>query len=213
MRVRWKIWLIAFILLAFISGCGCGGGSGETAAVSLVSIEVTPAGPTVALGTNQQFMATGTFSDNSKQDITTSVTWSSANMSIATISNVPGSNGLATSLAPGSTTITAALLGISGSTTLTVTNNVTLIAIVVTPAYPVAQFASIIQFNATGIYSDKSTKSITNLVFWTSSNTGVATISNASNSMGVATTDHLIGSTVITATLGNISGSTTLVDP
>lgn len=83
----------------------------------LLSIAVTPATPTVSAGSTQQFTATGTYSDNSTQDLTTSVTWSSSNTSVATISS-PG--GLATAVAPGSSTITATLGSISGSTVLTV---------------------------------------------------------------------------------------------
>ena len=62
--------------------------------------------------------ATGTFSDNSTQDITTSVTWSSATTSVATIS----SRGLATALTTGTTTIRASesAANVSGSTVLTV---------------------------------------------------------------------------------------------
>ena len=63
----------------------------------------------------------GTFSDGSKQDITSSVTWSSTNPSVATISNTSGSNGLATSAGNGSTTIGASENGVNGSTTLAVT--------------------------------------------------------------------------------------------
>src|SRR5262249_2218351 len=46
-----------------------------TAAV-LMSIAVTPANPSIALGRTQQFTATGTYSDNSTQDLTASITWS-----------------------------------------------------------------------------------------------------------------------------------------
>jgi len=71
----------------------------------------------------QQFTATGTYTDGSTQNLTTSVTWSSSSTSIATISNTSGSNGLATSVATGSTTITASHSGsgVGGSTTFTIT--------------------------------------------------------------------------------------------
>ena len=50
------------------------------------------------------------------------MTWASATASVATISNTPGSQGLATTLATGTTAITATLGGItSPSDTLTVT--------------------------------------------------------------------------------------------
>jgi len=108
--------------------CGGGGGSstaansgGTTPTKTLVSIAVTPANPSIAVGATQQFKATGTYSDNSTNDLTASVTWSSSNTSAATISNSSGINGIATSVGVGTTTITASSGNISGTATLTVT--------------------------------------------------------------------------------------------
>jgi autotransporter passenger strand-loop-strand repeat protein len=85
--------------------------------VTLQSIIVTPGNPSVALGNSPAFTATGKFSDNSTQTLTTGVTWSSSNSAVATING----SGTATTLAAGTTTIMASVSGISGSTTLTVT--------------------------------------------------------------------------------------------
>jgi len=85
--------------------------------VVLVSIAVTPATPSISQGATKQFTAIGTYSDNTNQDLTSSVTWTSSNTAVATISPA----GMATSIAIGSTTISAAAGAISGSTTLTVT--------------------------------------------------------------------------------------------
>jgi hypothetical protein len=94
--------------------------SGTGSAPNLVSLAVTPAAPSILLGNSQQFTATGTFSDGSTQNLTTSVSWSSSTTSVATISNVSGNQGLASSVATGSTTIAATSGSIGGSTTLTV---------------------------------------------------------------------------------------------
>src|SRR5208337_3958577 len=124
------------------------------------SIAVTPTNPGIAPKTTEQFTATGTFSDNSTQDITTSVTWSSSNASVATISNAAGSNGQVTSVAAGTATITAASGLISGTTTLTV-SSATLLSIAVTPANPGIALKTNEQFTATGTFSDNSTQDIT----------------------------------------------------
>jgi uncharacterized protein YjdB len=174
----------------------------------LISIAVTPASPNITTGYQQQFTATGTYSDNSSQNVTTSVTWSSSNTSVATISNVAGSNGLASALGSGSATITATAGGISGSTIVTVTPAV-LISIAVTPASPNITTGYQQQFTATGTYSDNSSQNITTSVTWSSSNTSVATISNAAGSNGLAAAAGG-GATIITATSGSISGSTTV---
>ena len=54
---------------------------------ALVSIVINPQTPTIALGTTQQFTATGTYTDGSMQDVTSVVTWSSSSATVAIISN------------------------------------------------------------------------------------------------------------------------------
>ena len=177
-------------------------------AATLSSIAITPANPTIAKGTQQQFIATGTFSDASTQDLTASVTWSSSDVSKASISNAAGTKGMATALAAGSTTITAVSGLISGSTTLTVTA-VTLSSIAITPANPTIARGTQQQFIATGTYSDASTQDLTVLVTWSSSNFSRASISNAVGTKGMATA-LANGITTITASSGLVSGSTSL---
>ncbi len=177
-------------------------------AATLVSIDVTPATPSVAKGLTQQFTATGVYTDNSTQNLTTAVTWSSSVTSVATISNAAGSNGLASTPSTGPATITATLGTISGNTTLTVTP-ATLVSIGVTPALPSVAKGLTQQFAATGVYTDNSTQNLTTTVTWASSMTSVATISNAAGSNGLASTAGT-GPTTITATAGTVSGSTTL---
>ncbi len=171
---------------------------------TLVSIQVTPVNPDVALGTTKQFTATGIFSDDTAQDLTQQVTWNSSAGSVASISNATGSRGLATPSGVGSATVSATLDGVTGSTNLTVTS-ATLVSIQVTPTNPSIPKGTAQPFTATGIYSDHSTQDLTTQALWSSSNTSVAGISNE----GLATS-LAAGSTVISAALGNVSGTTTL---
>src|SRR5579862_3738638 len=80
-------WPCAARLLAavwFAAGlCGCGGGSG--APPSLSSIAVTPSSASIPQGMTQQFKATGTYSDNSTQDLTAAATWTSSATNVVTI--------------------------------------------------------------------------------------------------------------------------------
>jgi hypothetical protein len=71
-------------------------------------------------GLTQQFTATGHYSDNSTQDLTTQVTWASSDGAVATVSDILGSNGLATTAGVGITTVSATSGGVTGDTTLTV---------------------------------------------------------------------------------------------
>jgi hypothetical protein len=175
---------------------------------TVVSIAVTPANQSIALGKNQQYTATGTFTDQTTQDITSLVAWSSSNAGIGTISNASASRGLFTSLLEGTTEITASLSGVtSAAVTMTVTP-AELVSIAVTPitanlviGNPVGK-----QFLATGIYTDGTTKDLTTLVEWVSSDTMVATISNAPGSQGIASSLNA-GTTAITATLSGITSN------
>jgi Big-like domain-containing protein/galactose oxidase-like protein len=78
---------------------------------------VTPANASIAVGTTQQFTATGTYSDGSTQNLTSTATWSSSASAVATISTT----GLASAVGLGQATIEAALGSVMGSTTLNVT--------------------------------------------------------------------------------------------
>ena len=179
---------------------------------ALVSIQVTPADSSVALGVAPQFTATGVFTDGSVQDLTTSATWTSSLTSVATISNAAGSSGLASTAMTGMTTITATdpATMIAGSTTLTVTA-ATLVRIDVTPTDETLPKALTENYLATAVFSDGTTQDYTSIVTWTSSDTTVATISNASPNQGLATTISG-GTTTITATDPTtlVAGSTTL---
>jgi uncharacterized protein YjdB len=174
---------------------------------TLVSIAVTPANPTIGTTGTEQFTATGTYSDNSTQNLTTTVTWSSSQMNIATISNTAGTNGLATAVANGPTTIQAMLGSVQGSTVLTV-SAISLQVVVVGPQNPsIPDNGATQPFTATGHYSDGSTQNLTATATWTSSNSGVASV----NASGVATSAAL-GSgvnaafTSIQATVGSTKG-------
>lgn len=174
----------------------------------LTAIAVTPSTPSIPNGSTQQFVATGIFSDNTTQNLTAQVAWSSSNTTAATISNAAGSEGLATALAVGSATISATSGGVSGATVLTVTN-ATLQSIAVTPPSASSTVGSTRQYTATGTYSDATTRDLTVQVTWASSNTTVATISNAAGSQGLASAVG-VGTTNITAALSGVTGSATL---
>jgi trimeric autotransporter adhesin len=175
---------------------------------TLVSIGVTPANPSIANGLTRQFMATGVYTDNSTQDLTASVAWTSSDPTVVSISNASASHGLATGVRPGSVAITAASGSVSGSTNLTVTP-AALVSIALIPANPSIANGTQQQFAATGTYTDTSTHDVTAVVTWSASDTTVATISNASGSNGLATSVGQ-GSVTITATLGTIAGVTGL---
>lgn len=168
--------------------------------ITLATITVTPASPTIAKGLNKQLVATGSYSDGSVANITGAVTWSAESTQVATVDT----SGLANSVDAGTSLISATLGTQSGSTTLTVTN-ATLSSIVVSPANPNVVSGMDKQFAATATYSDESVDDISTAVTWSSSDTLIATVDD--NGL-VNTIDA--GTAVITATSGIQSDNTTL---
>ena len=172
--------ITAFLSLGLVAAltlsmAACSGSTTTKSTATLVSISVTPYSPAnLAVGSTQRFVATGIYSDGTTPTITSQVTWTSSNSSIAGIAT-----GLATGVAVGSTSITASESGItSPSVTLTVITSASgLSSIAVTPAFPAdLGVGASLQLAALGTYADGTTADITAKVTWTSSNTAVAAV-------------------------------------
>ncbi|MFO0757402.1 MAG: Ig-like domain-containing protein [Byssovorax sp.] len=189
-----------------------GGKSGETTlnitAATLATLTIAPAEATIAKGTVQWYKVTGKYTDDSTQDLTDFVAYSSSDPTKVIISNAAGSRGLATAVAEGQVTITAATQGKLATAILHV-SAATLATIDVTPLAPSMGIGATLQFVATGTYTDNTKQVITNLVTWVSSNQEVAIISNAGGSRGLATSVKA-GTTTITAFGAGKNGSTLL---
>lgn len=175
-----------------------------TVSAYLVSLAISPANETVPKATQQQFAATGTYSDGSTRDATTSVTWSSSNVSVASISNVSGSQGLATELGQGTAAITAKSGSISASTNITLTApapaNIT-----VSPTPVALQQGNTAQLAAKLTLTDGTTQDITQTATWTSSSSGVATVNQ-----GLVTAVGP-GTATITAASNSLNGSAVVI--
>jgi Bacterial Ig-like domain (group 2) len=178
-------------------------------AAALKSITVTPPSPSIVLGAKEQFAASGTYTDNTNQNITNSVTWSSSNTAVATIANSGTGDGLATSVATGTATITATLGAITASTSLTVAP-AQLSSLTVSPSSSSIELINTNQqFTATGTYSDGSTKDVTAQVTWTTGDPGVIQVSNDIRTPGLGTPIS-VGSTTVSATSGSVVGTASL---
>jgi hypothetical protein len=153
---------------------------------SLEAVTITPPDPSVPNGLTVSFVATGTFSDGSTQDVSDAVIWSSSNTAVATISNASGSEGVATAASLGTATIQAIFGRTMATTTLTVTSAV-LVSIAVTPSTVTLSIGASASFTAIGTYSDGTTQNITASVTWSFSGGAAVSISNAAGSNGVAT--------------------------
>jgi hypothetical protein len=87
---------------------------------TLVSISVIPNNPTIGVTTTLKFKAIGIYSDNSTQDISNTVTWTSGSPAVATISNALGTQGGSTAVTIGTSMISPILGSISGNSLLTI---------------------------------------------------------------------------------------------
>ena len=83
---------------------------------TLVSLAITPAGPSIPLTEVQGFKLTGTYSDGTTQILSSQAQWSSSSVPTAIVNK----SGVATPVASGTTTITAEFGGMMATTGLTV---------------------------------------------------------------------------------------------
>ncbi len=187
--------LVTLTTVALLLLAGC---SGFFINPTLTTVTVTPQTFTITAGATQPLVATGTYNDGSTATLS-SVTWTSADTSVATVS----SGGLVTGVAPGTASITATLGIISGSASATVTI-ANLKSIAINPTSAAIHVGGTQPFTATGTLNDGSTIVLTTAVTWNSQTASVATIASTGVATGVAA-----GTTNITATSTSTSGTVT----
>ncbi len=111
---RLTSFVFAIALLASAAACG----KSATSATDVLAMVVSSTASTVnvPVGTSVQFQAVGALGDGSSANETGTATWQSGDPTIATVS----ATGLVTGVAVGSTTITATMSGVAGSSPVTV---------------------------------------------------------------------------------------------
>jgi len=162
----------------------------------LTSVAISPSSASVAVGKTAQLSAVGGYDDGTSKTLT-SVSWSSSDSSVATVST----SGLLMGVSGGTATITATKLDQSGTASAMVTlTNVE--SIVVAPSSASIRGGETQAFSATAILNDGTSVDATTAVTWRSSDTNVAKI----GSTGMAIGNSVSGtqSTMITAMSGNI---------
>jgi len=202
MKLSKLVWII--VVLNFFCSCG-GGGSGGSILIpaALVSITIEPATVSIVQGTTVQFNATGSYSDGSTKNITTSVTWNSSDASVASVNT----SGAAAALKAGATQITASSGNIQSNPALLTVVEVT--SLEITPSNPSVGWGATQQFAAAVHFSDGTTKDVTREVLWSSSVPFVVAFSNRADFKGIATAFDM-GTSTITATWNNVRQSTVM---
>jgi uncharacterized protein YjdB len=159
---------------------------------------VTIASPLSTLQPTQTTQATATLLDaSSNPALNRTIVWLSSNPAAATVS----ATGLVTAIAGGTTIITAASEGISGSKTITVPAVAT-VTVTGTNLSPIPQQTS--QLTAT-LLDASGSPALNRTVTWNSSSPAVAMVSSTGLVTGLA-----VGTAVITATSESKSGNVTI---
>ncbi|MUK43680.1 hypothetical protein GNP61_19215, partial [Aliivibrio fischeri] len=144
----------------------------------------------IVKGSYQAFVAIGFYSDDSSENISDGVFWSSTFSEIAMITEI----GIAKGVDVGITSIKAIKDGIiSNELSLTVTA-AALESIQITPAVVSLAKGNSQQYTAMGFYSDETSRELTQELSWRSRDTSIATISEAGLVVGVG-----VGNSTITA--------------
>lgn len=176
-----------------------------TIAPALTSIAITPATTSVAKGLPATFTATGTYSNGTTGNVTTSVTWSSSNTTAATIN----ASGTATTLAEGSSSITATLNGLTSNTaTLTVTAPALTSIVINSNGSWSLGVGDTLGYTPTGTYTDGTQASLigSSSVTWNSSNTAVVSVNSTVSSVTAYALTP--GSANISASSGGVTSNT-----
>lgn len=170
-----------------ITSSGSSNGALTITAPLITAVSVNAPNATLPANRDDQFTATGTFSNGDTGDVTDQVTWSSSANNVAVVDN--GANkGLVSGIANGEATITATASNPAGSDPASPEGSFT---VTVTDADPISITLKIVrgdtltrvavgfdlQFQAIGRFPDGSTRDVSNEVTWfTSVAANIATI-------------------------------------
>ncbi|MGL5815433.1 MAG: beta strand repeat-containing protein [Aeromonas sp.] len=168
------------------------------ATVSSVQVVLNGGNGTLAKGSSVQFKAQAVLSDGSTLDVSNQAAWVSSDPTKVTIDT----QGLATGVAVGTSTITASVNGVTSAGTVLTVTNASVSQIQITPPTLTLAKGTKGKLTAIATYSDNTTQDISNLVDWNSSDIGVATV-NLSGEVTAVT----IGSATLTGSVGSVTSN------
>ncbi|HRI53049.1 MAG TPA: Ig-like domain-containing protein [Pseudomonadota bacterium] len=178
----------------------------EVTAATLRTLALSPLTPAAAKGTAQRFTATGTFSDGTVQDVTSSADWAVMDLTGSGVASIDGT-GTALAESVGQARVSAEYLGQVVQTTLTVTP-AAVVALAVSPLAPAVAKGITQQFVATAHLTDGSDQDVSASAAWTAADlvgSGVASVDAAGLARGNA-----VGSASISCAYQGFSATTTL---
>jgi 6-phosphogluconolactonase (cycloisomerase 2 family) len=191
---------------------GITSGTTTLTVAGLTSIAVTPATTTISIAATQQYDAVATYTTSTgttgTEDVTAQATWTSSSPAVATFSAT--TPGLATGVAAGTTTVTAAIGAVTGTATLNVTAATSL---KVTPATATINVGGTVALTVVEVLANGTTQPPTSTVTWSSATPSQANVvANGTGGAIVAAfatsgTTPVVTPVAITATEGTLSAT------
>lgn len=177
-----RLWFLALLLIAFVTGCA---GNGEDPG-TLVSIRVTPAASSIPVTGTLQYLALAIYGDGSSRDVTASSTWTAGTAGV-TFGAIEGlAKGVTPSTVP--VIITANYNGNSATASLTV-NAATSKGLKLSPSSASIPVTGTQQYTVLEIFSDGTSQLRTtdSATTWAvSNNTGNVSLSPSGVGAGLA---------------------------
>ncbi|GIU41735.1 hypothetical protein TUM4438_06690 [Shewanella sairae] len=137
----------------------------------ITKLQVSPADSAIAVGYNQQLIATAYYSDGHNSDVSRLANWNSVSPSIVQVN----ASGLAEGVTEGSSTVEASYQGMLASANVNVTSAI-LESLNITPVTATVAVGNTQQYRLFGIFSDGSNKELTYVASWQSASLAVATV-------------------------------------
>lgn len=159
----------------WLAGCG---GSGPMEHLALG----TPT--SLAVGREAQASVLATYADGTVRDVTAAVTWTSDAPAIVLVGDEDSRKGRLRALRIGAATIRATLGGQSAAAEVSVSEAEPDVLFVSPVTMSIAKGTSL-RLSASALYSDGSTRDVTDQVMWTSQDPGVAKVSSDPDSAGL----------------------------
>ncbi|MFO0579614.1 MAG: Ig-like domain-containing protein [Polyangia bacterium] len=194
-------------------GLGLGLGTSQAGCGSAPMENLALAAPTsLAVGREAQATVVATYADGTVRDVTAAVTWTSEAPAIVKVTDEDSRKGRLRALAIGASTIRATLGGQSAAAEVFVSEAEPDVLFISPITMSVAKGTSL-RLSASALYSDGSTRDVTDRVLWTSQDPSVARVSNDPDSAGLLLaqaegTATLIASWSTGATARSLSANT-----
>ncbi|MEP5765915.1 MAG: Ig-like domain-containing protein [Halieaceae bacterium] len=174
----------------------------KPAPVVAEDLVVDPLQAELVEGQSQQFSATVYYSDDSSGDVTDEASWTSSDTSVAKVNG----QGLAQTLAPGTSQISATFDGLTTSGELDVTARVAVELQVVPPSVtdPAGTKGPLL---ALARYSDDSVEVVSALASWSTGDPALVAIEQQAGAKAVVYELRAVGNTTITASLDGLAST------